>query len=93
MIDVLDRNQSSVSQLKSFYFKTIHETMTMWSYIAGGLNLKVQFVHKIALWDQSRWSNNQDGLKIKGCKIEAPLYCKRKFSSFIWPSIALLSSE
>ena len=31
-------------------------------------------VHKIALWAQNRWSYNPGGLKIKGCKIDEPLY-------------------
>ncbi len=30
--------------------------------------------NKFALWDQIRWSYNQGGLKIKGCKIVGPLY-------------------
>ncbi len=35
---------------------------------------KGSVLHKLELWDQNRWSYNQGGLKIKGCKIERPLY-------------------
>ncbi len=35
----------------------------------GGLKIKVQYYTKSTLWDQIQWSNNHNGLKIKGCKI------------------------
>ena len=52
----------------------------MWSYTAVGL--KSSILHnKIALCDQNRWSYNQGCLKIKGYKIEGPLYCNYVVSS------------
>ncbi len=53
----------------SLYFKTTHGALKMWPYITGGLKIKVLLVHKndkTAFWDQTRWSYNQDGIKIKG---------------------------
>ena len=53
----------------SFYFKTNHGTMKMWSYIAGGLKTNFSSTQNSTV-GQNRWSCNQGGLKIKGCKIE-----------------------
>ncbi len=44
----------------------------MWSYTAGGL--KGSVVRKIEFQNQTGWSHNQGGLKIKGCKIGGLLY-------------------
>ncbi len=54
------------------YFKTTDGSMKMWSFIAGGLKSKGSTIHKIALWEQNRWSYNKVGLTIKGYKIEGP---------------------
>ncbi len=50
----------------------------MWSYIAGGLNIEVQWYTKLN-FGTNRWSSNQGGLKIKGCKMQGPLYTKQVF--------------
>ncbi len=44
----------------------------MWSYIAGGL--KGLIAQKIMLWDQTVWAYNKSDPKMKGCKIERPLF-------------------
>ncbi len=44
---------------RSLYFNTTHGTKKMWSYIAGGLKIKVILTQKIALWDQIMQSYNQ----------------------------------
>ncbi len=70
----------------SLFFKTTHGTKKMWSYIAGGLKIKVIYLtQKIALWDQIKQSYNQGtgDLKIEGCKIEALLYMY--FHYFTYP--------
>ncbi len=54
------------------YFKTTHGTKKMWSYIAGGLKIKVIQHRK---WP---FGTKSSGLiiKIEGCKIEGLLHCK-----------------
>ena len=65
----------------SLYFKITHGTKKMWSYVAGVLNMKVisntewHFGSKLGGLHQG-WSyaSIKGGLKIKGCKLEGPLY-------------------
>ncbi len=44
---------------RSLYFKTTHETKKLWSYVAGGLKIKVIKHRKFALWDHIKWSYKQ----------------------------------
>ena len=55
------------------HFKVPNGTMEMWSYIAGGLKIKVQWYTKPEFWDKNRRPYNQRGLKINGCETEGPL--------------------
>ncbi len=51
------------------YFKTTHGTKKMWSYIAGGLKIKV--IHrKLPFGTKSSGVIIKGALKIQGCKIE-----------------------
>ncbi len=53
--------------------KTTHGAKKIWFYIAGEF-----FHHRMIIWDLSKWSYNQGGLKVKGWTREAalyPLYC------------------
>ncbi len=54
-------------------FETTHGTGKMWSYIAGGLTIKV-FNTDWHFGTKSSGFIIKGGLKIKGCKIEGPLY-------------------
>ncbi len=47
----------------------------MWSYIAGGLKALLPVVH--SLGDHTRlYMYNQNGRKIKGCKMEGPPFAE-----------------
>ncbi len=48
----------------------------MWSYIAGGLKIKVIELRKLPFGTQSSGHIIKGGLKIEGCKIEGLLYCQ-----------------
>ncbi len=60
----------------SLYFKTTHGTKKMWSYIAGGLKIKVIYHRKLTLGTKSNSLIIKGGLKIESCKIEVLLYFK-----------------
>ena len=57
----------------SLYFKTTHESKKMWSYIAGGLKIKVIQHRKLPFGTKSSGLIIKGGLKIEGCKIEGLL--------------------
>ncbi len=59
---------------QSLYFMTTHGTKNMWSYIAGGLEIKVIRHTKEHVRIKSSGLIIKGGLKIKGRKIEGPLY-------------------
>ncbi len=58
-------------------------TKKMWPYtihVVDGLKIKGYLTYRLAIWDQIKRSYNQglnQGLKIKGCKIEGPLYSNK----------------
>ncbi len=56
------------------YFKTTHGTKKMWSYIAGGLKIKVIQHRKLTFGTKLSSLIMKGGLKIEGCKIEGLLY-------------------
>ncbi len=72
-VDALQCESEVVLQW-SLCFKTAHGTMPMWSYIAYGLKIEVQWYTELNFGTNNMWSNNGGGLKIKGCKIGGALY-------------------
>ncbi len=58
----------------SLFFKTTHGTKKMWSYIAGGLKIKVMEHIILPFGTKSSGLIIKGGPKIEGCKIEGLLY-------------------
>ncbi len=58
----------------SLYFKTTHVTKKMWSYIAGGLKIKVIKHKKLPFGTKSSGLIIKGGRKIEGCKTEGLQY-------------------
>ncbi len=54
-------------------FKTTHGTKKMWSYIAGGLKIKVISHRKLPSGTKSSGLIIKGGLKLAGCKIKGLL--------------------
>ncbi len=69
-----DRILESTLVQWSLYFKTTHGTKKMWSYIAGGLKIKVIWQRILPFGTKSSGLIIKGGLKIEGCKIEGLLY-------------------
>ncbi len=69
----------------SLYFKTAHGAKKMWSYIAGGLKIKVLQHTKWHYGIKSSCLIINGGHKIEGYKIEGLLYIVMWIrSSFLW---------
>ncbi len=56
------------------HFKTTHGTKKMWSYIAGGLKIKVIWHRKLPFGTKSSDLIIKGGPKLEGCKIEGLLW-------------------